>query len=253
MASIEVIDKTFQLLEQLSLRTAGVGVMELARTTGIAASTAHRYLAALQEVGVVARSPDSGYRLTPRLYVLGLPASGVADLERATEPSLRRLMEATGETSCLMVRDGRYSVCVGRLESPNQLKISAVVGRRQDLRLGATSRLLLAYVPDADQDQILMLPPVARRTPKTVSDPTCIRTILESIRSDGYYVSSGEVDEGVVAVAAPVRDRRGEVIASLAIAAPESRMGEQVLGTTVELVVREAECCSRDLGYRPPA
>lgn len=250
MAGVEVIDRTFTVIEELSSNPSGVGVMQLAKETGMAPSSAHRYLTTLQQLGIVERADERRYRLTSRLFVLGLPAAGAHGLDQVTRTAIQRLAAASGETSCVMVRDGRHSVCVDRVESAYQLKIAASVGRRQDLRVGATSRLLLAYAPEEVRAEILAQPEVERLTAATVSDPGAIQQILARIRADGYYISRGEVDEGVVAVAAPVRDLRGEVVAALAVAAPQSRMGDGALQRTVELVLRESQTCSSHLGFR---
>ncbi|HEX7002957.1 MAG TPA: IclR family transcriptional regulator [Trueperaceae bacterium] len=247
---VEAVDRTVNLIEQLAQNPGGIGVANLAKNVGLAGSTTHRYLAALQERGLVEQDEQKNYRLTPRLYLLGLSAAAGFDLERQARVSLERLTKQTGETSCLMIRDGRYSVCVAQTDAHHQLKIAARVGSRQDIRLGATSRLLLAYAPEEEREAILLEPAPRARTKKTVTDPKAIREILDEITEQGYYVSVGEVDEGVLAIAAPVRDRSAEVVAAIALAAPESRLGApDVLEEAIALVVREAADLSFKLGF----
>ncbi|MFO7590300.1 MAG: IclR family transcriptional regulator [Acidimicrobiia bacterium] len=247
--SIDAVDRTVAILEHLAQEPDGLGVMRLADRVGLAPSTLHRYLASLREHGLVDRTDDRSYALTPRLYILGLSAAHGFDLEANARSSLRRLADASGETVCLMVRDGDHSVCIEQIESGHQLRIEARIGSRSDLRLGSTGRVLLAFTPTEVQDEVLARKPLRGRTPNTITDPEQIRSLLEAIRRDGFFVSRSQVDDGVMAVAAPVRDRSEEVIAAVAIVAPESRMAaEPVLSGTIRLVLDEANVLSQRLG-----
>lgn len=248
--SIEAIDRTVVILEHLAESPKGLGVVKLAERTGLAPSTAHRYLFALQSHAIVEQDESKRYHLTSRLYLLGLAVGDRFSLETQARGVLQRLAQTSQETACLVVRDGHHAVCIAQIDSNHQLKIAAHVGSRQDLRMGATSRVLLAYADEATREAVLEQAPLSRYTERTVTDSNDIRRILKGIRRDGYYMSRGEVDEGVLAVAAPVFDRRGEVIAALAIAAPESRVSDRdTLQSTVHLVTEGAGLLARKLGF----
>lgn len=247
--SIDAVDRTVAIIEHLSREPSGLGVVRLAERVGLAPSTLHRYLGSLQEHGLVERTDTRRYALTTRLYVLGLSAAKGFGLEEHARETLRRLARTSGETVCLMVRDGDAAVCIERIESGHQLRIEARIGSRSDLRLGSTGRVLLAHAPDDVREALLSRPPLEKRTPNTVTDPDRIRSLLESIRQDGFFVSRSQVDDGVMAVAAPVRDRSGEVIAAVAVVAPETRLAnDTVLSSTIRLVQDEASMLSQRLG-----
>ncbi len=251
--SIDAVDRTVAILEQLATQPEGMGVVRLADRVGLAPSTLHRYLASLQEHGLVAQGDDRSYTLTPRLYVLGLSAAKGFELEANARASLRRLAAESGETVCLMVRDGGHSVCIEQIESGHPLRIEARIGSRSDLRLGSTGRVLLAFAPDPVREEVLARPPLRPRTPNTVTDRDRLRSLLESIRRDGFFVSRSQVDDGVMAVAAPVRARSAEVIAAVAIVAPETRLAaDPVLSRTIRLVIDEADVLSQRLGHAEP-
>lgn len=248
--SIDAVDRTVAILEQLAKEPEGMGVMRLAKRVDLAPSTLHRYLASLQGNGLVDQADDRRYVLTPRLYVLGLSAAGGFDLQANARSSLRRLARASGETVCLMVRDGDHSVCIEQIESGHQLRIEARIGSRGDVRFGATGRVLLAFAPRDVRDELLSRGPLQPRTPDTITEPDRLRSLLEAVRRDGFYVSRSQVDDGVMAVAAPARDRSGEVIAAVAIVAPETRMAaEPVLSRTIRLVLDETDVLSQRLGH----
>lgn len=248
--SVEAVDRVVAILEHLAERPEGEGVLRLSDRAGLAPSTMHRYLSSLSGHGIVRQAPDRTYHLTHRLYLLGLGAAKGFELERHAEASLQRLADASGETACMMVREGDQSVCIARITSGHQLKIEARIGSRADLRLGSTGRVLLAFAPSTVREELLARPPLQPRTPNTLTHPDRIRDLLDAIRDDGYYVSRSQVDDGVIAVAAPVRDRAGEVIAAVAVVAPETRLATQdVLSRTVDLVKGEVGVLSANLGY----
>lgn len=252
--SIDAVDRTVAILEQLATEPEGMGIVRLAERVGLAPSTLHRYLASLQGHGLVEQADDRRYTLTPRLYVLGLSAAKGFELESNARSSLRRLAVESRETVCLMVRDGVHSVCVQQVESGHPLRIEARIGSRSDLRLGSTGRVLLAFAPSGVRDDALSRPPLEPRTSHTITDPNQLRSLLESIRRDGFFVSRSQVNDGVMAVAAPVRDRSGEVIAALAIVAPETRLSsDPVLSRTIRLVTDEGGVLSQRLGYAEPS
>lgn len=248
---IDAVDRTVAILEQLAERPDGMGIARLAERVGMAPSTLHRYLSSLQEHELVEQESDRSYRLTSRLYLLGIRATDVHGLERRSRAHLESLAAATRETVCLMVRDGESAVCVAQAGGDHhQLKIEARIGGRSDLRLGATARVLLAFAPESLRETLLARPPLKRRTANTVTEPSEIRDLLNAIRRDGHYVSQSQVDDGVMAVAAPVRDRLGEVIAAVAVVAPETRMAEgPVLTNHVRLLKEEVARLSEGLGY----
>ena len=246
---MDLVDRTITILEKLAQHPNGIGVVNLATTSELAPSTVHRYLTTLQERHIVEQTKDKRYRLTSRLYLMGLAANERFDLKSQAQATLEQVAQTSQETTCLMVRDEAHAVCVAQVDSLHPLKITARVGSRQDLRVGATSRVLLAHAPADLQDHLLEQTPITQRTPNTVTDSSAVRAILERIRQEGYYVSHGEIDEGVVAVAAPVRNQEEEVIGSLVIAAPEARARDVVLERLIELVTSSANDISRKLGY----
>ena len=248
--AIDAVDRVVAILEHLAKEPGGATLSRIASKVGLAPSTLHRYLKSLQDHGIVRQAGDRTYGLTPRLYLLGVAAANGFDLEHHAQASLERLAQASGETLCMMVREDDQAVCVARINSNHHLKIEARIGSRADLRLGATGRVLLAFAAETLRDELLARPPIAPRTSLTITDPERIRDALETIRRDGYYVSRSQVDEGVTAVAAPVHDHTGEVIAALAIVAPDSRAtAPNVLDRMVDLITREAQELSATLGY----
>lgn len=228
-----------------------LGVSELARRLGIGKSTVHRLCATLAEGGLLDHNAESGrYRLGLHLYELGALVTAHMDLHEAAGPALLEVRNRTGETVQLAVRDGREVVYVERLESSHTVRLFGRVGHRNSAHCTATGKVLLAYLPEAELDALLDGWVLEGRTPYTITDHAALRQALAEVRRRGWGDNSNEVEIGVASVAAPVRDRMGEVVAALSVAGPVMRLDGGSLRHFAGVAVEAAEAVSRRLGYR---
>jgi DNA-binding IclR family transcriptional regulator len=248
---IKVLTKTVQVLEALaeSQGRAELTLVELARATELPITTMSRILASLERCEWVQRDPETRrYRIGRRLVLLGSGAREELDLRRLVRPHIEALVAATGESGLLTIRDGDEGVYLDRVDSPHSIRLHAAIGARAPLHCGATRRVLLASLPERDQEAFLARP-LVRRTPRTITDPRVLRARLQEIRAKGYAVSLGENTEGAAAVAAPVRDATGVVVASLSAAGPVTRFTRTRIPEIARAVVRAADESSASLGY----
>ncbi len=250
---MEAVLRTFRLIDCLANHPEGLGINQLAQKVSLAPSTAFRYLSTLQEIGHVDQGPDKKYRLTPRLYALGLAAAGSSSSIGQLKAGVERLATRTGETVLVTVRQGLSSICVAQQESQHRLKITAHPGSRQDIRLGASGRVLLASLPDDEIDVILTASPVPKLTAQTITSPESLKRLISKVREDGYCVSASEIDSGVLGVATPIRDTDGAVVAALSVVAPISRSDSTGIARLIEAVTAEAARLSPLAGHVPIA
>ena len=175
-------------------------------------STIYRYLRTLTEFGFVDRH-EGGYRLGPRLHVLGAgPTVSAESLIRAADPVLSALTAETGETSFISRRVGLGALCLAQYPSSQPLRVAVEPGTTSPLDVGSVARLLLAYAPSEIQDAALA----------EASDATALRRQLPSIVDAGYAQDDGECFAGAVTIAVPVLRDDG-IIAAVALAAPSDR------------------------------
>ena len=212
-------------------------------------STTSRLLSAMARAGFLDRDTDSGrYRVSMRLAALGELAKQSTSLQRVALPALQGLASATGETANLVVLVEGEGVNIEAVESPRPVMHLGAVGRRFPLHASAACKALLAWRPPAEVRR--MLPdPLPRCTAATVTDPATLMRQLGEVRLRGYAVNWGELEEELVAVGAPVRDHRGEVVAAVSISAPASRVARTDLPTIGAHVRRAAHQVSSALGY----
>ncbi len=216
------MDRTLDLLEALS-RLGPASLAALADSAGCTRTAAFRLLRTLQARGFTIQDEARGlWRLGARWSALGRAASEQGALAATAMPFLAALGKATSENVYLKVRDGMESETVAIYQTDPTIRMYSEVGKRGPLHAGS-SRILLAFAPEAVQTQLLAQR-LNRFTPATRVDATWIAADLQRIRTRGYLITSDEVVAGAVGIAAPVRDAAGAVVAVLYISSPSMRM-----------------------------
>ena len=248
-SSIKSVERAIAILKAFGIEKPELGVIELSKMLALHKSTVSRSLATLEKGGLVERNPETGkYRLAVALMCLGALVVAHADLQEIARPLLRQLAREIQETVNLAVLDGDEVINIEEMLPDNrQVRSTGWVGRRAPLNCGSTGKVLLAYQPEEEIEQIIAkgLPP---RTDKTITDPGRLREELAKIRQKGYATTLEEFEEGLNAVAAPVRDYTGRVIAAVSVSGPSYRVSLERISELAELVMRIAEEISRRLG-----
>jgi len=230
--------KVLELLANSDERT--VGVSELARLTGMSRSGAYRILVSLRAGGFVEYDEDrSRYALGTGALRVGSAYHRHNDLLQIAGDSLRRLALATGETSTLSVRRQWTRVCLDQVVSPHELNVTVKLGVAYPLHAGASSKAILAFLPDEEIRGYLSrgLKPL---TAHTIIKKDELWAQIQEIRKLRYAMSEEERQIGAVAAAAPIFARSGAVIGSLSVTGPVSRMSRDFLGSAANLVADEA-------------
>lgn len=212
-------------------------------------STTHRLLTTLVNQGFLMRDVhERGYQLGYQLLYWGMVAQAALDLRTEALPILRLLSRSVGETAILTVRDGMRGLYLEIVESGQPVRLTMQVGQRLRLHAGASSKILLAFLPEADVEQIANAIELLPLTPNTITDPALLRTELTAIRQRGYATSFEETDLGAMGIAAPVYDRTGQPVAGIGIAAPLARIPPERVPEVAPLVIDAGRQLSARLG-----
>jgi len=224
-------------------------VADIARRIGLTRNKAFRLIKTLESRGFLQRVGDH-YRVGTRLLTLGEQAAKpIEALRVAAQAELESLQEQTQETVYLLAPVGNEAICIARIESTYYLRISVDVGNKRPLYAGAGQKMLLAGQDEQRLAQVLRHKgPVF--TEYTITDETELRAQLEEIRRRGYSLSLGEVDAGAGAVAAPIYDHSGQMVAALVVGGAMSRVSGNLETVWRDLVVAAAERISVTLGYQ---
>ena len=172
---------------------------QLAERTGIALPSVYRYITLLRETGLLAGDERGSYRLSARLIGLARAAEVAESIIDVADPVMRELNEQTGETVILVRLIGRSAVCVHRVESEQQLRISFEAGQALPLDRGASARLLLASLAPGVRREYLA--PLAERDPEAAA---LLEKKIVLAGQQGYATSEEEIHKGVWAAAAQV-------------------------------------------------
>lgn len=243
---VAAVERALAVLDALE-DGAEHGTNEIARRTGINASTVSRLLATLAGAGMVEHVPGNGrYRLGVRLVQLGNSVLARIDLRSVARPHLQALAAATGETTTLSAPGERDAITVDFVLSPASVQSIARVGRPSIAHATATGKVLLAFGTAKLQSGALKA-----FTPKTITDRRKLTVELERVRRDGWAGAVGEREPELNAIAAPVLDSRGELAAIIGVQGPSSRFEEDAMRSALEELLEHAGAVSSALGYVP--
>jgi DNA-binding IclR family transcriptional regulator len=245
---VAAVERAVAVLDALSDGSPELGTNEIARRTGINASTVSRLLATLASARLVEHVPASGrYRLGPRLLQLGTLVLGRLDLRDVARPHLQELVRATGMTATLSAPGEHDAVTVDFVQSDATVQSVARVGRPSIGHATAAGKVLLAF-SDAEPPP----GPLKAHTPRTITDRGRLETELARVARQGYAEAAGEREEDLNAVAAPVFGADGELAGIVGLQGPASRFGRDAMRTAVDPLLAATHAISIGLGWRPP-
>lgn len=245
--TVAAVDEALSVLF-LVAQYPGLGVTELAKRSDNTKARTFRLLCTLEQRGLVQRDSSACFTLGYKVLHLGVAAQEQVSLVRLANSYLHDIGGRCNENVQLRVRDGLDSVCIARWESTQAMRVHSDVGNRRPLHVGASSKVLLAYAPDEIR-QAVLTSELQRFTSGTIVTRSKLAQELNKIKSQGYGISTGEYSDGAVAIAAPVFDVSGSMVAALSIAGPSSRIGRNDQQRFIDLVVSSARELSRALGY----
>jgi IclR family transcriptional regulator, acetate operon repressor len=246
---IQSVQRATRLLKAFDSGPAELGVMELSRRVDLHKSTVSRLLATLESEGLIERVPETDkYRLGFMLMRLAGQVTHFGDVREAARPMLVELTERSRETVHLAVLDGDDVVNIEQISGPHLVREGNWVGRRTPLNCVANGKALLAFQPEATIARVLA-GPLPRYTERTIADPARLRRDLAQARERGYAQALGEIEEGLNAVAAPIRDAAGAVVAAVSVSGPAYRVTADRIPELGALVVGAAAKISARLGF----
>jgi DNA-binding IclR family transcriptional regulator len=246
---VQSLERALDLLEALATADE-LGVSDLAARTGLVPSTAHRLLGTLVSRGYAAQSPASGrYLMGYKLLEL---TSGLQDrLERlrtAARPHLEAIQGETGETTNLVVLEGRNAVYIESVSGTRSVRLFTEIGHAIAVHTSGSGKALLAWRAPADVDALLAGAPLTASTPRTLTTLEALHEDLAAIRRRGYATDNEEHELGVACVATPIFDHAGLPVAAISVSGPTPR----ILSADADLaglLRTHAEQVSEGLGY----
>ena len=212
-------------------------------------STASRLLSTLERAGFVERDPyTEKYHLGFELVRLAGQVPRHAELVELARPALEALSDTTGETVNLALADGTQVIHIHQISSRHLVKDTNWVGRRTPYHCTSNGKALLAWLPEADISARLS-GRLERFTPRTILTRRGLLAELAVTRELGYATALEELEVGLNAVAAPVRDGHGQVIAAVSASGPAYRVTPARIPELGAQAIWAAERVSKRLGW----
>jgi DNA-binding IclR family transcriptional regulator len=227
------------------LKAPELGTNELARRTGINASTVSRILATLAEGGLVSHNEETGrYRLGSRLMVYGNLVHSRLDTRQALRPLLEILAKRTGETSTLSALASPDAVTIDFVQAPGSVVSVAELGRPSVAHATAAGKVGLAFGPAE-------LPPgrLVRFTDRTITDRMRLEAELDEVRRRGFACAEGEREPDLNAIAAPVFGLGGGLAAIVGVQGPSSRFNSEAMSHAARRLEAISRAMSHALGF----
>ncbi|AZI57291.1 IclR family transcriptional regulator [Nakamurella antarctica] len=256
-ASVQSVDRALTIL-QLLAADGELGVTEMAGILKVHKSTAFRLVATLENHGLVEQvSHNSRYRLGVGVLRLAGATRGRLDVVRESRYVTGDLANSIGETVNLVILANSETLYLDQVAGPSALQIHNWVGRRNPLHATANGQVLLAHQSLRARDELIdsILDNAGHftaLTSHTVLDPETLRSKLDTVAKRGYAVAIDELEEGLTAIAAPIRGGDGDVIASLSVSGPSFRLTADRIDATAALVVEAAGQISARMGFAVP-
>ena len=249
MTPLSAPNRLLAVLAAFDHEHTALSLTDISRRAGLSLTTAHRLVAALTEWGALERDAEGAYHVGLRLWEIAALAPRGLALRQIALPYLEDLYEATHENVQLAVRDGAEVVYTEWISGRSSVGVRIQVGARWPLHATGVGLALLAHTQPAFQDAYCA-GPLAAYTPYTITDPARLRRALAEVRRTGSAVSSRQVTDDALSVAAAVRGRDGTVAAAVSVVVPHVDAQIPALIPAVRLAARGI---SRALGWRPTA
>ena len=225
---VQSLDRGLAVIRAFGPDRERLSLSEVARATGLTRAAARRFLLTLVKLGYV-RNDGREFSLRPRVLELGYAyLSGLAMPEVAM-PHLEELSAELHESSSISVLDGHHIVYVARVPHKRIMTVAISVGTRFPAYATSMGRVLLAGMSEDELDRYLAEATFEPFTSHTVTDPGRLREIIHEVARQGYAIVDQELEEGLRALAAPIRDSSGTVAAAINVSAHASRVSAEAM------------------------
>jgi IclR family pca regulon transcriptional regulator len=219
---VQSLARGLAVIRAFDAENPALTLSDVAKATGLARAAARRFVLTLVELGYM-RAEGRRFRLSPRVLELGRPYLSSLTLPEIAAPHMRDFVAEVRESSSIAILDGSDIVYVGHVPAKRILAVSASIGTRDPAFATSLGRVLLANQTDAWLRSAVAPLRLPKITETTIVDSQALLAELERVRGQGFALVDQELEDGLRALAAPIHDEHGNVIAALNVAVHASR------------------------------
>ena len=247
-SQVQSVDRAIAILYLLA-RRGDVGVTEVAAELGVHKSTAFRLITALDTGGLIEQDGERGkYRLGRGILRLAAATAGGLELPTESRQVCRQLAAELGEAVNLAILDGAEATNILQEYGTSTITGRNWIGQRTPLHATASGKVLLAWM-DAVALKEVLASALAHYTAHTVEEPAALEAELAAVREQGWASTSEEFEIGLNAVAVPVRDATGDVVAAVGVSGPSYRLTVESFPEVAARLIAGSEEIGARLGY----
>jgi IclR family acetate operon transcriptional repressor len=232
VGAIETAHSTLEALKDLE----GAGPTELSRHLDLPKSTVYNHLKTLEEAGFLVHEDDE-YRLSFKFLNYGYFVRHQCDLYGVGKEKIDELAEETGEVSNLMAPEANQGVYLYKARGNRAVQHDTRPGKRVPLHTTAMGKSILSTYSDEEVREIIHEVGLEEKTPNTITEIEGLLEELQTIRQTGYATNTGERNERVYCVAAPINVENKTVLGGLSVSGPKPRMQDRLDGDLPEKVI----------------
>ena len=250
---VESLSRGFRILSIICESKTPLRLSDLAEESDLTISTIQRLTYTLQEIGVIDRDHDTKrFRIGPRMITMSLTVMQNLELKKVARPILQQISDALGEVVGLAALSGLEIIMIEFIKTDHQLlNINMDVGVTIPPNATSSGKSILAYMEESQANKILQHSQMTRFTRHTITSMKKYHKELELVRENGYSLAIDENAIGFSAIAAPVRNSDGAVIAAITLMVPSARISKEKLEISYsKKIIQTADKISKALGYR---
>jgi DNA-binding IclR family transcriptional regulator len=240
------------LLETMTTQSEPLRLQDIARLCEMNASTALRFLKALQKRQYVHQDAETGrYYLTFKLCALAQNVSSFFDMRSLVRPFLRSVSQMFSESCNLAIERDMTVIYIEVEKGPNKMLVSMQrIGNVAPLHCTGVGKLFLTEYSPMALEQLIAIKGLARYTQHTITDPNGLKTELDNIKKVGYAFDNEECEDGARCIAVPLRDYTGKIKAGLSVSGPVVRMTDGHIFLHLPHLLNAAEQISFRMGWQ---
>lgn len=249
---VESLSRGFRILSIVCENKTPLSLSELAAESELSISTIQRLSYTLSELGLIDRDRETKrFRIGPKMIMLALMVKQNLELKRLARPYMQEASDAIGEVVGLGALSGAEIILVEIVKIDQLLNINMNTGAIIPPHATATGKSILAFLDESKAEEILQHSQMTKFTPHTITSVQAFFKQLKKVRELGYSLAIDENAHGFSAIAAPVRNSSGDVIAAVTIMVPSARMSKERLQSSFsKKVIQCSDKISAALGYR---
>lgn len=248
---IDALARGLDVIQAFDSELPEMTLTEVARRTGLSPATARRCLLTLRDLGYIGVN-GRHFLLRSKVLSLGVAFLNSMNLRDVAEAYLQELAEAFHDAASLAVLENSDVVYVAHVPSRREVRFRVTIGTRYPAYATSLGHVLLTHLNAPAQEDFLSRAPFPAYTSRTTTKASELKSIFRSVKTKGFAAVQDQLVYGSIAIAVPVANAEGQVLAAINCSAETARINmEKLIATRLPLLLETASKISAALARYP--